>query len=133
MSQPTLHGTACKGCRRRGRKCDRTLPKCMSCKKRGVECEGYVTRWPGVAARGKLAGKSIPVVGEKQMAASKPKPLKKARSQRRRRENTEIEQWMLNQSSGIRLNEPHQDRFDESEIDKLVQHCKAPSSLFLRY
>ncbi len=57
----SLHGTACKGCRRRGRKCDRTLPTCLSCKDRGVACEGYVTRWPGVAARGKLAGKSIPV------------------------------------------------------------------------
>ncbi|EEU37233.1 uncharacterized protein NECHADRAFT_37047 [Fusarium vanettenii 77-13-4] len=61
MSQVAHHATACKGCRRRGRKCDRTLPACLSCRRRGVECEGYITRWPGVASRGKLAGKSIPV------------------------------------------------------------------------
>ncbi|KAH7310758.1 fungal-specific transcription factor domain-containing protein [Stachybotrys elegans] len=55
------HGTACRTCRRRGRKCDRTLPRCLSCEQRRVPCEGYITRWPGVAARGKLAGQSIPV------------------------------------------------------------------------
>ncbi|OBS28440.1 hypothetical protein FPOA_02378 [Fusarium poae] len=62
MEAVSYHGTACIGCRRRGRKCDRKLPTCLSCEKRGVQCEGYVTKWPGVAARGKLAGKSIPVV-----------------------------------------------------------------------
>ena len=56
MSRDALFGIACKTCRRRGRRCDRTLPTCLSCKKRGVLCEGYVTRWVGVAARGKLAG-----------------------------------------------------------------------------
>jgi len=63
-SRPSLHPTACKNCRKRGRKCDRTLPACLSCGKRNVSCDGYVTRWPGVAARGKLAGKSRPVVEE---------------------------------------------------------------------
>jgi len=56
------HPTACRTCRRRGRKCDKTLPSCQSCKDRYVECEGYVTRWPGVAARGKLRGKTIPIL-----------------------------------------------------------------------
>ncbi|KAI9150787.1 Beauvericin cluster-specific repressor BEA4 [Paramyrothecium foliicola] len=69
MNRAPLHATACKGCRRRGRKCDRTLPTCMSCERRGIVCEGYVTRWPGVAARGKLAGKSIPV-GDSLIASS---------------------------------------------------------------
>jgi len=61
MSREAVFGTACKTCRRRGRKCDRTLPTCMSCRNRGVLCEGYVTRWVGVAARGKLAGQTSPV------------------------------------------------------------------------
>ncbi|KAH8801468.1 fungal-specific transcription factor domain-containing protein [Xylogone sp. PMI_703] len=55
------HGTACRTCRRRGRRCDKTLPSCQSCKNRGSLCEGYVTRWPGVAARGRFAGKAVPV------------------------------------------------------------------------
>ncbi|UZP35164.1 hypothetical protein NXS19_002980 [Fusarium pseudograminearum] len=61
MEPTSYHATACVNCRRRGRKCDRTLPECLSCEKRGTACEGYVTKWPGVAARGKLAGRSIPV------------------------------------------------------------------------
>lgn len=60
MSQKASFPTACKTCRRRGKKCDRTLPSCMSCTQRGVPCEGYVTRWVGVAARGKLAGETLP-------------------------------------------------------------------------
>ena len=55
------HPTACRTCRRRGRKCDKLLPTCQSCNARGSPCEGYVTRWPGVAARGRLAGKTVPV------------------------------------------------------------------------
>lgn len=62
MSSVSRHPTACKNCRRRGRKCDRTLPSCVSCQDRGVSCEGYVTRWVGVAARGKLAGKDTPIL-----------------------------------------------------------------------
>ncbi|KIW68114.1 hypothetical protein PV04_04081 [Phialophora macrospora] len=61
-SRPHVHPTACRTCRRRGRKCDKTLPTCQSCKDRSVVCEGYVTRWAGVAARGRLRGKSIPVL-----------------------------------------------------------------------
>jgi hypothetical protein len=61
-SRPNVHPTACRNCRRRGRKCDRTLPTCQSCKDRSCVCEGYVTRWAGVAARGRLRGKTIPVL-----------------------------------------------------------------------
>jgi Fungal Zn(2)-Cys(6) binuclear cluster domain len=60
MSRNNLFGVACRTCRRRGRKCDRSLPTCMSCRLRGVECEGYVLRWVAVdaAARGTLAGQT---------------------------------------------------------------------------
>lgn len=53
MSPPNLFGIACKTCRRRGRKCDRTLPKCVNCGLRGVECEGYVLRWVKAGIKGK--------------------------------------------------------------------------------
>lgn len=56
------HPTACRTCRRRGRKCDKTLPFCQSCKDRSVVCEGYVTRWANIAARGKLQGRTIPIL-----------------------------------------------------------------------
>jgi hypothetical protein len=55
MSRNGVFGTACKNCRRLGRKCDRTLPACMRCNRMGVVCEGYVLRWVGTAARGPLA------------------------------------------------------------------------------
>lgn len=58
MNRNGVFGTACKTCRRRGRKCDRTLPTCVSCYQRGVECEGYVLRWVGAAARGNMAGQA---------------------------------------------------------------------------
>ena len=45
MSRGSLYGVACKTCRRRGRKCDRRLPKCANCGLRGAECEGYPVRW----------------------------------------------------------------------------------------
>lgn len=48
MSRNNLFGTACRTCRRRGRKCDRSLPTCISCRTRGVECEGYILRWVAV-------------------------------------------------------------------------------------
>lgn len=65
-SRPNVYPTACRTCRRRGRKCDKTLPACQSCKDdRSVVCEGYVTRWAGVAARGRLRGKTIPVLLDK--------------------------------------------------------------------
>lgn len=49
MSRKNLFGIACKTCRRRGRKCDRTLPTCINCSLRGAECEGYVLRWVNAA------------------------------------------------------------------------------------
>lgn len=41
----STHGSACVTCRRRRRKCDKTLPSCYRCEARGVLCEGYVLRW----------------------------------------------------------------------------------------
>ena len=58
MNRQDVFGTACKTCRRRGRKCDRTLPTCTSCYQRGVECEGYLLRWVSAAARGYMAGQT---------------------------------------------------------------------------
>ncbi|KAF2267582.1 hypothetical protein CC78DRAFT_541535 [Lojkania enalia] len=55
----------CYTCRRRHVKCDRQLPTCAKCAKKGVPCLGYrkPLRWAeGVAVRGKLKGKSQPVV-----------------------------------------------------------------------
>lgn len=39
------HGAACITCRRRGRKCDKTLPACGRCISSGGLCEGYLLRW----------------------------------------------------------------------------------------
>lgn len=39
------HGSACETCRRRRRKCDKTVPTCRQCVDRGILCEGYVWRW----------------------------------------------------------------------------------------
>ncbi|ORY07136.1 hypothetical protein BCR34DRAFT_28320 [Clohesyomyces aquaticus] len=55
----------CYTCRRRHVKCDKMLPTCAKCAKKGVPCLGYLKplRWAeGVAVRGKLKGKSRPVV-----------------------------------------------------------------------
>lgn len=104
MASSSLHATACIGCRRRGRKCDRTLPTCLACEKRGVSCDGYVTKWPGVAARGKLAGKSIPVVNSSVGIAQSDAQLTRAQQKRTR----------TNASSS----------FTDEEIDNFVQHCK---------
>ena len=57
MSSDRRFGIACKTCRRCGRKCDRTIPRCLSCHQRGVGCEGYTLRWVGLAARGIMVGR----------------------------------------------------------------------------
>ena len=60
-----LSDVPCYTCRRRHVKCDRQLPTCAKCVKKGVPCLGYQKplRWAeGVAVRGKLKGKSQPVV-----------------------------------------------------------------------
>lgn len=74
MTSKPQFGIACKTCRRRGRKCDRTLPMCMSCHRRGVECEGYALRWVGLAARGSMAGRTY------QSATDDPTPRKEQAS-----------------------------------------------------
>lgn len=135
MSQVALHGTACKGCRRRGRKCDRTLPACLSCRRRGVECEGYVTRWPGVAARGKLAGKSIPV-HEKSAKTSNPRPARVKRgdaplsSTERGHIDRDLGHSSLDQNDshlkGLRV-------IGYEELERLINHCKMSSHLAIEY
>ncbi|CAI6333989.1 unnamed protein product [Periconia digitata] len=60
-----LADVQCYTCRKRHIRCDRTLPTCRKCDKKGVPCLGYQKplRWAdGVAVRGKLKGKSKPVV-----------------------------------------------------------------------
>ncbi|KAF2002571.1 hypothetical protein P154DRAFT_618624 [Amniculicola lignicola CBS 123094] len=60
-----LSDVPCYTCRRRHVKCDRILPTCAKCAKKGVACLGYQKplRWAdGVAVRGKLKGKTQPVV-----------------------------------------------------------------------
>jgi len=59
-----IYGVDCKKCQLRRIKCDRSLPGCKKCAKRILECPGYgvEVKWAqGVASRGKLQGKSIPL------------------------------------------------------------------------
>ncbi|KAB8232391.1 Zn(II)2Cys6 transcription factor [Aspergillus alliaceus] len=54
----------CPKCKSRRISCDRTLPKCRKCASRSFDCPGYglILRWTqGVASRGKLTGRCIPV------------------------------------------------------------------------
>lgn len=125
MSQAGHHATACKGCRRRGRKCDRTLPACLSCQRRGVECEGYITRWLGVAARGKLAGKSIPVY-DGSVKTTKPKP---------KRRNVPVSTGLrdtIEKELGDNSDDPHLNTMTSvgnDELEGLIKHCKISSQL----
>lgn len=150
MSHRSLHGTACKGCRRRGRKCDRTLPTCLSCEHRGVACEGYITRWPGVAARGKLAGKSIPI-SDSLVVISKASPT---RARQRHAHSTlagssdskhNTSSNLSRQPSGSRL-VSHDPLYHSSslvnilssagndDMDKLIKHCMlTPAHLSLGF
>ncbi|KAF2688724.1 hypothetical protein K458DRAFT_151697 [Lentithecium fluviatile CBS 122367] len=68
---PELSDVPCYTCRRRHVRCDRILPSCAKCRKKGVQCLGYQKplRWAdGVAVRGKLKGKSKPVVDSNVMS-----------------------------------------------------------------
>ena len=56
----------CRICNRRRIRCDRSLPSCKKCDIRSIDCPGYdlKLKWDqGVASRGKLARKAIPVIG----------------------------------------------------------------------
>jgi hypothetical protein len=56
--------TDCRVCSRRRIRCDRRVPTCAKCEKRGLACSGYgvILKWDqGVASRGNLKGKSLPV------------------------------------------------------------------------
>ncbi|KAH7117424.1 fungal-specific transcription factor domain-containing protein [Dactylonectria macrodidyma] len=56
----------CRLCTKRRIRCDRTLPECRKCTSRKLSCPGFdpvPLRWDqGVASRGKLSGRAIPVV-----------------------------------------------------------------------
>ncbi|KAK5274038.1 hypothetical protein LTR96_000638 [Exophiala xenobiotica] len=56
----------CRTCNRRRIKCDRSLETCRKCALKGLPCPGYGLRirWDqGIASRGKLAGKVLPILG----------------------------------------------------------------------
>ena len=61
----TNENTDCRTCNRRRIKCDRSLPTCKKCGLKDLKCPGYGLRiqWgQGVASRGKLTGKTLPVL-----------------------------------------------------------------------
>ncbi|KAL5361894.1 fungal-specific transcription factor domain-containing protein [Aspergillus floccosus] len=63
----------CPRCRTRRISCDRTLPHCRKCTSRNFVCPGYgvVLRWAqGVASRGRLAGRSLPLREEPEKPAA---------------------------------------------------------------
>ncbi|KAM4068026.1 fungal specific transcription factor [Hirsutella rhossiliensis] len=58
--------TGCSTCTRRRIRCDLAQPACKKCNKRGLECPGYGPRlrWAGgVAVRGRLKGRNVPIPG----------------------------------------------------------------------
>lgn len=69
--KPISHSsTSCWTCRRRRVKCDRGVPNCQRCLISEEDCQGYSAtkplRWTnGVASRGKLMGKSLPLPATK--------------------------------------------------------------------
>lgn len=70
MASRHKYGTACKTCRRRGRKL-RQDPSCLSLVlEQRHRMRSYVLQWSGVASRGKLAGKKIPVPHSEEQPAS---------------------------------------------------------------
>lgn len=142
-----LHPTACRGCRRRGRKCDRTLPSCVSCTRRGVPCEGYITRWPGVAARGKLAGKSIPVHNSLTAAApttasrdkrarpfpSKPTELGCAPFAGPSKQKDGIMEGDEDDAPSTTTSRGSGENVTESDIERLANHCMASPPLIIHH
>jgi hypothetical protein len=94
MSRNNLFGTACRTCRRRGRKCDRSLPTCISCRTRGVECEGYILRWVAVDgnARKTLSGQTGTAPGEESdlQLALEPRIPRKANTKKAHRLETAL-------------------------------------------
>jgi hypothetical protein len=67
--------TSCWTCRRRRLKCDRALPECHKCSASEHPCQGYSEsrplRWTnGIASRGKLMGKRVPIIDVNKSCAS---------------------------------------------------------------
>lgn len=75
MSQNTF-GVACKTCRRRARKCDRRLPKCMNCSLRGSVCEGYALRWVNAAVDRQNIADQTPRTPNQEINILLPAPLR---------------------------------------------------------
>ncbi|CAG8232714.1 unnamed protein product [Penicillium salamii] len=64
LTNTELTQTDCSNCQRRRIKCDRTWPGCRKYGKRCLQCPGYGVKlkWDqGVASRGSLMGRSLPV------------------------------------------------------------------------
>ncbi|QYS97338.1 Zn(2)-C6 fungal-type domain-containing protein [Trichoderma simmonsii] len=65
----------CRTCMRRRIRCDLGRPECSKCIKKGLSCPGYGRhlRWAdGVAVRGKLKGRRLPVAGSMAMELALP-------------------------------------------------------------
>ncbi|PLB44398.1 hypothetical protein P170DRAFT_480163 [Aspergillus steynii IBT 23096] len=68
----------CQKCKSRRIPCDRTLPKCRKCISRNFDCPGYGVhlRWDqGVASRGKLMGRCVPLEKDLPKQVEVPSPL----------------------------------------------------------
>ncbi|KAE8152384.1 hypothetical protein BDV25DRAFT_170516 [Aspergillus avenaceus] len=64
QKKPRKNGPGCYNCSQRRINCDRGTPACQKCLKKGIQCWGLGVRYRftnGVASRGKLAGKTVPV------------------------------------------------------------------------
>ncbi|KAJ5882348.1 fungal-specific transcription factor domain-containing protein [Penicillium soppii] len=55
-------GGACAMCRKKSRRCDRSIPVCGRCTEKGLECGGYPQkfRFCGIASRGKWKNRGTP-------------------------------------------------------------------------
>lgn len=65
----------CRVCHSRRIKCDRSLPTCKKCAKKNIVCSGYglILKWnQGVASRGRLTGKSVPLPLERATISIEP-------------------------------------------------------------
>ncbi|KAH6988962.1 fungal-specific transcription factor domain-containing protein [Ilyonectria sp. MPI-CAGE-AT-0026] len=71
----SVKGAACGTCRKKCRKCGRERPSCSQCTAKGDVCEGYPLKFCGVASRGRLSGKLLPVLDS-------PRPNKIRRTRR---------------------------------------------------
>ncbi|CEJ85107.1 hypothetical protein VHEMI03672 [[Torrubiella] hemipterigena] len=77
----------CRTCNRRRIHCDGTLPTCLKCAKKGLQCPGYERklRWAnGVAVRGHLRGRQLPVSKAGDAGAAQPEEAVQEPERRKR-------------------------------------------------